>query len=479
MTKISELLASFPAAAVDGTEGIELMQGGSKATTLRQALSYGWTWLPKPSGDTTGATDTAAILAALGASTSGVLRAHAGTYRLRGASNGGAPITIPGTVGLVAAGDGWAGGAGTTFLCIDATAGLKFDGGSGGICEGFVVDGNSIATKPLQRTAPLAGGGYRTWRNVAAVRSAADNWTILGVQNDLFVNVVSSAAGRDGYYVDNGTSGHTFLNLQAFGSTRYNIHGNALITTPTPPAAGPAAMRFLGGNVEIAGSTSHVYLRSCADWTFEAVPFGGGCTGPSVDIDSTCSLIRFPRCTLTASVTGGGASPGFVCVKMNGGEYCDFSQTYFNAGDTSIHFAALPSNPPQCAGMIDFTTNKAVVASGLPAAPTLQRGLAGPWITPTLGSGWTNVAGGYPVQYRITPAGQVQLRGSAKGTSATTAFTLPLGYRSPIDAGFLMSASGGSAQVVATTTGVVLGYTQTGDVSVSLNFDGVAFSVLP
>ena len=68
------------------------------------------------------------------------------------------------------------------------------------------------------------------------------------------------------------------------------------------------------------------------------------------------------------------------------------------------------------------------------------------WIAPTMGNGWVDYgAGWYGAGYRKLRNGNVELRGLIKnGTTATTVFTLPVGYR-PVNGSLLFPVIGGNA----------------------------------
>ena len=80
------------------------------------------------------------------------------------------------------------------------------------------------------------------------------------------------------------------------------------------------------------------------------------------------------------------------------------------------------------------------------------------WITPTLGSGWTNESGN-SIQYRRRN-GDVRFRGRANSTGASTAvFTLPAGFLPDVSAGanfvFLVDAQSGAVRINVISTGAV------------------------
>lgn len=80
------------------------------------------------------------------------------------------------------------------------------------------------------------------------------------------------------------------------------------------------------------------------------------------------------------------------------------------------------------------------------------------WTYPALGGSWVNYASGYSsLGYRKDSMGYLRLRGVIKsGTSASTIFTLPVGYRPAYHTEFVVaSATGTTANVIVYSTGIV------------------------
>ena len=80
------------------------------------------------------------------------------------------------------------------------------------------------------------------------------------------------------------------------------------------------------------------------------------------------------------------------------------------------------------------------------------------WITPTLGSGWTNESGN-SIQYRRRN-GDVRFRGRANSSGASTSiFTLPTGFLPDVSSGanfvFLVDAQSGAVRINVISTGAV------------------------
>lgn len=96
------------------------------------------------------------------------------------------------------------------------------------------------------------------------------------------------------------------------------------------------------------------------------------------------------------------------------------------------------------------------VADGEPNGPMseLLAGQPTAWITPTLNSPWTCPTS--VVQYRRDGVGNVVLQGQAEtGTTGTTIFTLPVGYRPSKQQSFPVNASGAFGVVTIFTSGNV------------------------
>lgn len=81
----------------------------------------------------------------------------------------------------------------------------------------------------------------------------------------------------------------------------------------------------------------------------------------------------------------------------------------------------------------------------------------GPWIQPTLGTGWSNNA----LYYRLNYLGQLEIKGTVTGSATTgerTIFTLPAAYRPSISLQYLPLVEQGAADVgcsISSSTGSV------------------------
>lgn len=94
-----------------------------------------------------------------------------------------------------------------------------------------------------------------------------------------------------------------------------------------------------------------------------------------------------------------------------------------------------------------------------PSSPARIAALAPeePWIQPTLTNSWVNLAGYQPFQYRRV-GNRVLIRGSiSSGTAGSAAFTLPVGYRPPVNSGYIASnGTTGASFVSVNAAGTVI-----------------------
>ena len=179
-----------------------------------------------PSGDTSGATDTAALNAAittLGAA--GLIEASRGVFYFNAA------VTIPDGINIVGAGNNLydLGSPGTWFKLVSTGASLNF-AGSGGLSGQFLVDGTHVATTPLLRSL----GAERTFICIDVFRSARDNWVINQAQNDLYISCNSQDAARDTLVLDQGCGGLEFDRFEANSAGRYLVNIQQTGTGPYP-----------------------------------------------------------------------------------------------------------------------------------------------------------------------------------------------------------------------------------------------------
>ncbi len=434
--------------------------------------------------DPTGATDsTAAILAAISAAgTNGRVYAPAGTYLILGASNGNGPIVVNGDGMFEGAGSRWSGGAGagTTFLCGDQTAGLLFNGN--GMVANFVIDGNKVATTPLQRGMQTGAGSFGTFMNVAVVNSAQDGWTIISSQNDSYYSCVSHGSARDNLYIDGGAGGLDFYHWNDSSCGRYGIRSDGIVVGLAGSyLTHTEAIRFWGGISEagnflglpVPSGVSRIMLRNAVDWAFPCMNiFGSGMSGPTVHVDQgSCYAINLSDALLWA--TKSGVSPGHACVQLDGspgfGGDLIVNGTYFVAGDSSVYVAT--GTPSVSAfGMVDHTTYGPVGGSGVPEVNSLLRGNTGPWIPATLQNGWIGTA-----HYRYDAASRVELRGKIIGASGIAAFRLPVGYYPPTTPTLMVLMGAGVGSLSIGTSGLVTPTQVLGGTTQGVLLDGVSF----
>lgn len=430
-----------------------------------------------------GTDDTGAILKAItAAGWLSTIYAPAGIYTILGATNtssdngGGNQIHLPSRGGLLGQGgkhdvNDPSSRANTTFLCADANAGLMFSGHAR--FEGFLIDGNNIATLPLKTSptagpnaaqAPLPTGGvptgiptgtssgngtqYALFVDVWVKRSAGDGWSVFASQNLAFYDCASTDNARDGIYFDMGTGGHDFFNFYERGSLRYGVSGDNKI-----PGGGfvylPGDIQFFGGVLDTHPSrkgVSKVHMGPSLEWGFlDMDVVGTNLSGPTIELDQTLDVNhRINRCRIWAS-------PGQACIKISGtsqrnGQQQLFLKTdgcSFLSGDSSVlvtegngldqYFSRgwvvdATTRGPQAVGYVSGDTS--VQHLTLPDANVLLQGRTGTWQTVSFPSTspWSGT-----VRYRVMAEGWVQLEGSAQSATGAAGdlFTLPLGYRPP------------------------------------------------
>lgn len=78
------------------------------------------------------------------------------------------------------------------------------------------------------------------------------------------------------------------------------------------------------------------------------------------------------------------------------------------------------------------------------------------WILATLGNSWVAFGGAFAAPYYRKFNGMTMLIGAMKsGTTGTTVFTLPAGYRPSVERQFPVQSNAGTAQLSVFTTGIV------------------------
>ena len=99
------------------------------------------------------------------------------------------------------------------------------------------------------------------------------------------------------------------------------------------------------------------------------------------------------------------------------------------------------------------------------------------WITPTLVNGWVNLGNGYSTAgYYKDNFGRVYLKGTlTAGTTGTTAFNLPFGYRPPQILRFTSLINGVAKEVRVHSNGNVIMTAEAGAEWASL--DGISYRV--
>lgn len=461
--------------------------GAVLSTTIAAVLTSTKVMLTHPAlagvsnaGFSFGTDDTVAITAAASAAsaTNSIVFAPAGIYTILGSSyngdeSGGSQIHLLSRGGLL--GQGGA-GANTVFLCADETAGISTYANAR--YQGFMCDGNNVATTPLWNgvvtgpdTVGTTGGvgtptgglptgvpagtvtdnavSYGTFVDVWATRSAGNGWAIMSCQNNSYYHCGTTDNAQDGLYLDGGAGGHDFFNFYERGSLRYGVYSDTKFPTVYGYEDSVQDIRFFGGTFDAdpgRRGVSKVFLQFAYDWRFLGTKIvGTNLTGPTVSLDQTQLYgHKFVGCWIWA--TPKQTNPGNACVHINGvaidNNHFSIVKTdgcAFVAGDNSV---IVTSNNeyyvyPAIGWLFDATTHGPAAPSPvsavtsvphltLPAADALLVGRTGAWQQAALAAGWTGA-----VYYRIMAEGWVQLKGSAQSQSSTggAIFTLPIGYR--------------------------------------------------
>ena len=465
------------------TSRIASVVSGSTVTLANPALTT-----VNDAGFSFGTDDTRAILAAVAAAGwFKTVYAPAGIYTIVGSSNdigplsGGKQIALGSRGGFVGQGGRYVPGddtsrANTIFLCADANVGLRAEGHAR--YEGFMVDGNNIATAPLKTnpvtgsnvvqspagepfptgglptglptgTSTAAGAQYAYFTDVWVTRSASNGWWIFGSQNITFYDCGVTDSAQDGIYFDYGTGGHDFFNFYERGSLRYGLYCDN-----KSPGGG---FRYLTGDINFFGGTldghptrrgvTKIHNRAGLEWSFFDMDIvGDNLSGPTILLDQTLANSNIiSRCRIWATPTG--ANPGNACIQISGTSERNGQQQMwlktdgcaFMAGDNSVYVtqnngfdkyssrgwvADATTYGPAAVAHLDSDSGLPHVT--LPHADVLLPGRTGRWRTANLVAPWTGT-----VEYRIMGEGWVQFRGSARSATGTAGrmFVLPSGYR--------------------------------------------------
>lgn len=200
-------------------------------------------------GPVVGGDYTAALTGAIASATAvggGVVYAPAGVYGISSL------VTFPTNVALVGAGKPRVGDSigtqvgGTIFRCSAAGAGLKFVGQIGDESHSFGVDGAHIATYPFR-----VGLTLRAFSEIKVSRGAVGGsaFLIQEAQNCEFARMEADYCNGNGWTIDAGTGGHTFIVCNAWGTGAYGLVFTQSYATPPASTylyAVPTSNTFIG-----------------------------------------------------------------------------------------------------------------------------------------------------------------------------------------------------------------------------------------
>lgn len=177
----------------------------------------------------------------------------------------------------------------TTLRCTAAAAQIEVAGG-GGLCQGFEIDGNSIANTPFKRSAG-AGANARSFHNITVHHNAgatSDCIQFIAAQNDHWLQCGFGYASRDLAVFNAGYGGATFERCEWTGSIgRYTHRFDNDVTIVGQQYPQPANIVFLGTNIgEGAVSQAHVKINAGQDIVYDKFWFFtlSASAGPAIDI---------------------------------------------------------------------------------------------------------------------------------------------------------------------------------------------------
>jgi hypothetical protein len=168
-------------------------------------------------------------------------------------------------------------------------------------------------------------------------------------------------------------------------------------------------------------------------------------TGASGTVAFTLPAGYRPPSSEAFSVLSGGNAAGQVVIGSD--------------GTVLLQNGASPSNVSTFVFLdgVEFDTESVLQTTSITAQPLDKWHNVGDPGEPSFNSPWVNYGGGeQPAGFRKYPDGRVRLRGIVKsGTSATTLWTLPAGYRPPLTLRFAVVANDAYGTVVVTAGGAV------------------------
>lgn len=422
---------------------VRSLTAGPKVSTLASQLAstgagivQGQVWLPSPTGADDAAGIAAVIAALVAAGVANVtLRAWAFSVYLLALN-----VTFPDGYNLIGDGNSNANQApqstpaSTRFVCTAAGAGLTFVG-SGGLSQGFVVDGQATGNYPITRAVAGSGvyGAGRTWVCVDAINGLLDNLTINGSQNEAWIGCNFDFSGRDNLVLDYGVGNTAFYRCEFNQPGRHNVTGQA--TSVAGPFAQPTFISWHRCVLERGAAAENIFVADGLRWYFDQCALEQTFHGIQVNVKATGGRVS-SLITISNSEIAGSA----------------------NAADKGIHVDA--GCDAQIEGNCDFTNIQGgcveVAATGhLSVSGSIHRLGTCPWLV----AGSTGEINGVYTDYQFPTRSQLpsgQLSFPATQVASTDATTLD-DYQEGLAAGSITSGIAFGGASVGITYGLQQG----------------------
>ncbi len=277
----------------------------------------------------------------------GILTCPPGTYNIS------LNHAIPNGVAIQCDGGGITNAA-VTFKTAAAGAGITVSG-SGPVCSGFRVDGNSVALTPLQVGTSASPGAQRTFIDVTVIGSAQDNWTVLYAQNALFLGCNSQSATRDNLYISGSAAGLSFDRFESNTATRNGLRVDCAIDgTAQIGVAYPQNVTFHRSIFEgTGGANPQVVVQNA----------GAGGSGPLRIMFDHCIIAAHPTSPVTVDILNVSAvnldnctifapASGTAAIRVNTNSLVYLRNPWFYGGS------------PNCAAVLNFDATASIFTEG-------------------------------------------------------------------------------------------------------------------